>query len=77
LVYFKYLGTAIGGTAVSSGKTQVQSGNKLVAVEKQVTGEVVTWDVNKAELVFKLNNNSGSQKISVYSGKMSIFIPEA
>jgi hypothetical protein len=83
IVYFRNLGSIInqrnttGGTAVSSGKTQVQAGNKLVAVEKQVTGEVVSWDSSKAELTFKLKDSGKTVAVNVVPGQTAIFIPVA
>jgi hypothetical protein len=62
---------------VSGGKTQLQAGNKLVAVEKQVTGVVVSWDSNKAELTFKLNDRGKTEAVNVVPGQMAIFIPVA
>lgn len=64
-------------TVVSSGKTQVVVDKKLVSLEKQVTGLVVSWDGVKSELTFKLNGENEVKKITVDSGKISLFIPEA
>ena len=83
IVYFKDLGliknklTTTEKAVVSNGKTQVVVDKKLVSLEKQVTGVVVSWDGSKSELTFKLNGENEVKKITVDSGKMSLFIPEA
>ncbi|MFA6007197.1 MAG: hypothetical protein WC784_00940 [Candidatus Shapirobacteria bacterium] len=64
-------------TAVSNGKTQVVVDKKLVSLEKQVAGVVVSWDGAKAELGFKLNGENEVKKMTVDSAKMSLFIPVA
>lgn len=63
-------------TSVSNEKTQVVVDKKLVSLEKQVIGVVLSWNGSKSELTFKLNGEAEVKKITVDSGKMSIFIPE-
>jgi hypothetical protein len=66
-----------GRTVATNQKTQVAVGNKTVSLEKQVTAEVVTWNSSNAELTFKISDSQQTEKITVDSDQMSIFVPEA
>jgi WD40 repeat protein len=81
ILYFKDLGliktssVTTGKTVVSNQKTQVVVDKKLVSLEKQIAGVVVSWDGAKSELAFKLSGEEEIKKVTVDSGKMSLFIP--
>jgi hypothetical protein len=83
IIYFKDLGliknssVTTGKTVVSNQKIQVVVDKKLVSLEKQVVGVVVSWDGVKSELAFKLSGEAEVKKITVDSAKISLFIPDA
>ena len=67
----------ISENGIKNSSMEVVVDKKLVKVDIQVRAEVVSWQGETGELVFKLSESGEVEKTSVDSSKMSIFIPEA
>jgi hypothetical protein len=63
--------------ALLNQKGEVMAGKKLVPFEKQMIGEVVSWNSSVAELSFKLDGGEEVSKVMVDPENIGIFIPEA